>query len=158
VYCGVREVPESFAEDNGSLYEFTWDSAFWVFNWVSNFAYLRYSDMIHDIRKVQQELEGQFLSDQAEIESAAGVLYERSPRLAVDYLTDYSVNAGTAVTDRWRRLGEFLLVKYLDGNVKTPTREATHPGYPESWYRGVVAATGDRLKMKKLPGEPEAED
>jgi len=155
VYCGVHEVPKSFAENNGSLYDFTWDSAFWVFNWVSNFAYLRYSDMIGDIRMVQQELEGRFLSDQPAVEQAAEILFSQSPRLAVDYLTDYSIKAGDELTQRWRKLGEFLLVKYLDGNIKTPTREVTHPGYPESWYRGVVGATGDRLKMKKVPGEPD---
>ena len=141
----MHEVPQSFAENNGSLYDFTWDSAFWVFNWVSNFAYLRYSDMIEDIRTVQQELEGRFLSDQPAVEQAAEVLFAQSPRLAIDYLTDYSVKAGDGVTQRWRRLGEFLLVKYLDGNVKTPTREVTHPGYPENWYHLVVGASGDKL-------------
>lgn len=155
VYCGVHHVPLSFAENNGSLYDFTWDSAFWVFNWVSNFAYLRYSDMIGDIRMVQQEIEGRYLSDQPAVEQAAEVLFSQSPRLAIDYLTDYSVKAGDALTQRWRKLGEFLLVKYLDGNVKTPTRKVTHPGYPESWYRGVAETTGDRLKMKKVPGEPD---
>ena len=158
VYCGVRQVPSSYAEGNGSLYDFTWDSAFWVFNWVSNFAYLRYSEMIGDIQIVQSELEGRFLSEQAGIESAALALFKDSPRLAVDYLTDYSVTTGDMVTKRWRKLGEDLLVKYLDGNVKTPTNEVTHPGYPETWYRGVAEGSGGRLEMKKLPGEPETED
>jgi dipeptidase len=158
VYCAVHEVPQSFAENNGSLYDFTWDSAFWVFNWVSNFAYLRYSDMIEDIRTVQQELEGRFLSDQPAVEQAAEILFAQSPRLAVDYLTEYSVKAGDELTQRWTKLGEFLLVKYIDGNVKTPTREVTHPGYPERWYRGVVGDAGEKLKMKKVPGEPDASE
>ncbi len=147
-------MPPSFAVGNGSLTDFTWDSAFWVFNWVANFAYLRYNVMIQDVQKVQGELEGRFLAEQPEVESAALALYERSPRLAVDYLTDYSVRIGEMVTARWRKLGEFLLVKYLDGNVKTPGGEVTHPGYDESWYRHLAEEEGDRLRVKPLPGEP----
>jgi dipeptidase len=153
VYCGVREVPAAFARGNGSLTEFTWDSGFWVFNWVANYTYLRYSEMIQDVRAVQQELEGRYLTDQAEIEAAALALHERSPRLAVDYLTDYSVRLGDELHRRWRSLGEQLLVKYLDGNTKTPTGEVTHPGYPEDWYRRVAAEQGERLQVKPLPGE-----
>jgi dipeptidase len=158
VYCSVREVPPSFAQGKASLYDFSWDAAFWVFNWVSNFAYLRYNLMIGDIQTVQRELEGRFLTEQAAVEEAALALHQRSPRLAVDYLTGYTVRAGESVTARWRRLGEELLVKYLDGNVKTPTREVTHPGYDETWYRRVAEESGDRLEMKKLPGEPDDEE
>jgi len=157
VYCSVREVPAAFAAGNGSLLDFTWDAAFWVFNWVSNFSYLRYEDMIRDVQAVQQELEGRFLAEQPEVEAAALALHERSPRLAVDYLTDYSVRLGGEVHRRWRSLGEQLLVKYLDGNVKTPTGEVTHPGYPEDWYRRVAAEEGERVQVKPLPGEPASE-
>ncbi len=153
VYYANREVPPSFAAGNGSLTDFTWDSAFWVFNWVANFSYLRYNLMIEDVHKVQRELEGQFLAEQPEVEKAALALHERSPRLAVDYLTDHSVRMGEMVTARWRKLGEFLLVKYLDGNVKTPGREVEHPGYDDSWYRHVAEQEGDRLKVRPLPGE-----
>ena len=49
--------------------------------------------------------------------------------------------------------GGARLVKYLDGNTKTPTGEVTHPGYPEDWYRRVAAEQGGRLQVKPLPGE-----
>jgi dipeptidase len=153
VYCGVRDVPAAYAEGNGSLLDFTWESAFWVFNWVANFSYLRYDLMIEDVRVVQGELEGRFLAEQAAVEAAALALSTRSPRLAVDYLTDYSVRMGTMVHERWRRLVEELLVKYLDGNVKTPTGEVTHPGYDDRWYRRLIEEDGDRLRVKPVPGE-----
>ena len=156
VYCASREVPPSFAAGNGSLVDFTWDSAFWVFNWVANFSYLRYNLMIEDVHQVQQELEGLFLTEQAGVEKAALELHGRSPRLAVDYLTDYTVRMGEMVTERWRRLGEDLLVKYLDGNVKTPDGEVEHPGYDDSWYRRVAEQEGERLQVKPQP-EPEDE-
>ena len=71
MYCGIREVPASFAKGTGTFNQFSWDSAFWVFNFVANYAYSRYSDMILDIQKVQRELEGKFLAVQPELESAA---------------------------------------------------------------------------------------
>jgi dipeptidase len=158
IYCGVTAPPHSYAKGTGSFDEVTWDAAFWVFNQVSNFAYLRYSDMIEDIQVVQAELEGKFLAAQGEVDAAALALYEQAPRLAKDYLTEYSANAGDGVVERWRELGKFLLYKYLDGNVKTELGKVTHPGYPESWYRKVAGATGDHLQMRQLEAEKAAEE
>jgi dipeptidase len=153
MYCGIQEAPRNYASGTGSFYEFTWESAFWVFNFVSNYAYLRYCDMIKDIQKVQRELEGKFLADQPEIEKAALELYKKAPRLASDYLTDYCVKLGNSTVSRWRKLGEFLLVKYLDGNVKDELGKVTHPGYPESWYRRIIEESGDHYKIIELEGE-----
>ncbi|MDZ7331675.1 MAG: C69 family dipeptidase [candidate division KSB1 bacterium] len=150
MYCGIKQVPHSFAVGTGSFDEFSWESAFWVFNFVANYAYSRYSDMIKDIQKVQRELEGKFFADQSEIEAAALALYKQSPQLARDYLTEYSVKQGDATVQRWKKLGEFLLYKYLDGNVKNELGKVTHPGYPESWYRRIVNETGEHFKMKSL--------
>lgn len=150
MYCCIKEIPLCYAEGHGSFDEFSWDSAFWVFNFVSNYAYSRYSEMIKDIQVVQRELEGLFLSDQKEIEDAALSLYKNSPKLAKDYLTDYSVKAGNSTVQRWKKLGEGLMVKYLDGNVKDELGNVTHPGYPEQWYREIVKETGDHYEMKEL--------
>lgn len=153
MYCAIESVPKSFAVGTGSFDAFSWDSAFWVFNAVSNYAYLRYSDMIVDIQKVQRELEGRFLADQKGVEDAALALYKQSPQLAVDYLTQYSVGLGDEVVGRWKKLLEFLMWKYLDGNVKDELGKVTHPGYDSNWYQKVAGESGDALKMKKLEGE-----
>ncbi len=153
VYAGVSGVPYNFAEGTGSFHDVDFDAAFWVFNQVSNFAYLRYSDMIVDIRKVQRELEGRFLAEQDDVDEAAMALHSRSPRLARDYLTAYTGNAGETVVKSWKELSAFLLYKYLDGNVKDARGEVTHPGYPESWYEEVATAAGERLRMKKMAPE-----
>jgi dipeptidase len=153
MYCGIREIPYNFAVGTGDFHDLTWDSAFWVFNYVSNFAYLRYSDMIKDVQLVQRELEGKFLAAQPEIDAAAAALYEQAPQLSRDYLTDYSKRMGSETVKRWRKLGEFLLYKYLDGNVKDELGGLTQPGYPESWYEAVAKATGDHLKMGQLERE-----
>ena len=55
IYCGIRQVPKSFAVGTGDFSAFTWDSAFWTFNFVTNWAYSRWSDMVVDIRQLQGE-------------------------------------------------------------------------------------------------------
>jgi dipeptidase len=151
MYCGIQRVPYAYAVGTGSFNEFSWDSAFWVFNFVANYAYSRYSEMIVDIQKVQRELEGRFLANQANIDQAALTLHKQSPQLALDYLTNYSVEQGDMTVKRWMKLGEFLLFKYLDGNLKNERNEVQHPGYPEQWYREVVKDTGDKLKVIEPP-------
>lgn len=150
MYAGIKAVPPSFAVGVADLHTFSWNSAFWIFNWVANTAYSRYSDMIVDIQTVQRELEGSFLAEQPEIDSAALELHKRSPGLARDYLTRYSVERGELATARFKKLGESLLVKYLDGNVKDAQGQVTHPRYPDSWYRAIVADEGPR---KAVPEE-----
>ncbi len=153
MYCGITQVPRSMAVGTGSWTDFTWDSAFYVFNFVSNWAYSRWSDMIRDVQLVQRELEGGFLARQPQVEQEALALWEQSPQRARDYLTRYSVEQGDLVTARWKRLGDFLLWKYMDGNVKDEYGVAQHPRYPDDWYRRIVAEDDGRLEVKPLPTE-----
>jgi hypothetical protein len=53
---------------------------------------------------------------------------------------------------RWKKLGEFLIWKYLDGNVRNEKGEVTHPKAPEDWLRCIVKDHGDVIKMKKIEG------
>jgi len=154
MYCGIRQVPASFAKGTGTFSQFSWDSAFWVFNFVANYAYSRYCDMIQDIQPVQRELEGKFFSMQPGLEAAALDLFKRSPELARDHLTAYSVSEGEAVVKRWKKLGEFLIWKYLDGNVRDNQGNVTHPPYPKEWYQRIITETGDRFRVP----EPEKKE
>lgn len=151
-YCGIGEIPKAWGQESGSFDEFSWDSAFWIFNWVANTAYGRYSDMIADIQTEQRELEGNFAAEQPEVEANAIKLYEQSPIRAREYLTRYSASQADLVLARWKKLGELLLWKYLDGNLHTEkglSSKREHPRYPDSWYRRIVQEKGDSLKMPK---------
>ena len=99
--------------------------------------------MIKDVQKVQRELEGKFTADVAGIDAAALKLYKESPKLATDYLTKYSDASANLTINRWKKLGEFLMYKYLDGNVKDELGNVTHPGYPKNWYRNIVDKISD---------------
>ncbi len=160
MYCGITEIPECFAVGNGDLLTYSETSAFWTFNRVANFAYLRYNDMINDIQKMQKKLEDQFVAFVPVIDKAAETLYLSGEKeKARAFITRYSVNEADNMTKRWKELGNYLLVKYLDGNIKrekdgkferteTGIPVSPHfPGYPEWWYRVIVEQTGDHFKV-----------
>jgi dipeptidase len=151
MYCGIRKVPVAYAEGTGSWNEFSWNSAWWVFNFVANYAYSRYMDMIQDIQVVQRDLEGNFIAMTPEIDQQALSLYKSSPESARDFLADYSCKQGEITVEKWTKLGQFLIWKYLDGNVKDEFGKPHHLGYPPDWYKRIVNETGDHYKEKKLP-------
>jgi dipeptidase len=145
-YCGINAVPDSYAQ--GSLREFSWDSAWWVFNFVANFANLKYSYMKNDIQKVQGELEESFTELQPIIEKTAVELCTKSPALLASYLTDYSTTHAEMTVKRYRELGELLIRKYNDGYVQDENGRPQEVGYPESWYREVIRARPDQFKIE----------
>jgi dipeptidase len=145
LYCGIDSLP--YAYTVGSIQKFSWESAWWVFNFVSNFCNLKYSYMIIDIQKVQSALENNFLALQPTVEKTALDLYKSDPNLMTRYLTDYSLANADMVVDRWRELGEYLIMKYNDGYVKDSTGEEHDVGYPESWLRDVVRSRPNQFKL-----------
>lgn len=149
MYAGIRRVPRNFAEGVADRGKFSWDSSFWVFNWVANQAYGRWSDVVVDVQKEQRALEGGFLAEQAEVERTALAKHRRSPEAARKYLTEYSVRQGEMVHTRWRRLGERLLVKYIDGNVRDDAGKVNHPKHTDAWYRHIVRDAGKRLEVRE---------
>jgi dipeptidase len=154
MYCGLREAPYAFRVGNGDFNHFTWDSAFWMFNFVSNYTYLRYSDMIIEVQKVQNQLEGSFLAMQKATDEAALSLYKQAPERARTYLTEYSAKQTEKTMLAWKKLGEHLMVKFLDGNVKDELGNVTHPRYPDDWYKKIVDQHGEVIKMKEFSKNP----
>ena len=79
--------------------------------------YTKYSYIYPEIKIVQQEFESKFFKVQPAIEQAAMTLYKEDPKLATDFLTDYSVGQANEVFDRWQKLWKHLVVKYNDGYI-----------------------------------------
>ena len=162
MYCGMTHVPESYAVGNGDLLTYSETAAFWAFSFVSNFSYLRYNVMMEDVRKVQSELEEKYITEIAAIDAAATVLNETNPAFAREFITNYSVNMGDYTVQRYKELGQFLLVKYIDGNIKKEengqflrSKEGyplgpDQPGYSEQWKGIVVKDAGKNLKAPKV--------
>lgn len=159
MYTSMTETPECFRVGNGDLYTFSWTSSFWIHNWVANMVYPRYGQMHPDVEKVQQELENKFRSQIGEIDKKAISLLETSKDEATDFLTSYSIEQAQYAFDSWKKLGEYLMIKYMDGIVRKEENgkfknnehgnpdSPNRPGYPEDFYRKIVKETGDKYKV-----------
>ena len=159
IYVGNTTMPEEMAVGNGDLLNFTWESAFWIHNWVSNMVYNRYSDKIVHVQELQDKLESSFETNQPEIEKEALALYEESKTEAVNFLNNYSNTSVTEGLKEWRKMGEYMMVKYVDGVVKKEENgkfkrnehgepaSPDRPGYPNEHYRKVIEETGDKYKV-----------
>ncbi len=158
MYCGITEIPECFRVGNGDMVTYSPTSAFWLFNQVANQCYSRYDMMSADAIKLQKELETKYITETAEkTDKEALKLYENDVWKARDYLTDYSVNAAQSTFKQWKKLSEYLLVKYIDGNIKNEKNgkfETTEDGYPafpkqpgydDKWKKSVIQDNGKIL-------------
>ena len=162
VYCCATEVPPCYTKEVADGVTFSWNSAFWVCNWVSNMIYPRYGLMIDDLREVQKQAEDGFFAAQTEVEAKAMEMYKESPAKAKEYLTGYTVQTAQNMLDGWKKLGEYLIVKYNDLVMKRTKdgkfeRTSTglcapviRPGYPEEYNRKVIQETGNRYKVIDL--------
>lgn len=172
IFCSAQEVPECFREGNGSMLEYSPTSAFWLFNRTTNFAYMRYDMISADIRKVADKWENDMLRNVQALNAKVGKM---SPGARRGYLTELSVSTAQQLFDRWQKLNGYLLVKYMDGNVKSEHGDVLSfldgdggpahfvdngngkqipgkiqfPGYNEKWKRAVAADNGEVLKVVK---------
>ena len=112
------------------------------------------------------------LADVAAVTARVGKMSAEARR---NYLTELSVSTAQELFDRWQRLNGYLLVKYMDGNVKSEHGDvlsfldgdgsSAHfvdngngrdipdriqfPGYNEKWKRAVAADNGEVLRVIK---------
>lgn len=160
VYCSMTSVPLAFKEGNGDLYNISRTAAFWAHNLVANQAYNRYSQMIGDIRAVQNRLEDKHAQQHALLRQNVASLPLDKQR---EMLTYFSHNMADTATAEFFALNDFLSVKYLDGNIKaqnpdgsfllTPDGVPASPkfgGYNDRYFRSIVNETGDKFKTKQL--------
>ncbi len=159
IFCSVKEAPAQLAK--GDVNTFSWDSNFWVNNVVANQAYNRYSQMIPDIRRVQKQLEDSIATD---VKVAIEQIPEFDPELQATLTQDLADIWAKKATDAYRHLGEFLFVKFMDGNMKKTDADGNFmksehgtplypdfPGYDdERYFQNIVRETGDRLRVREI--------
>lgn len=162
MYCGISAIPKCFDEKMGNMFEFSWQSAFWVNNWVASMVYNRYSQLMPDLQELQKKWDNYFKTSVAITDAEANALYKSNPAAATALLTKYSLKQSDDVLNDWRKLGERFMVKYLDGvtkgtdekgnflqNDKHIPQKVTRPGYPE-WYnrKEFVQPDKDRFRVR----------
>lgn len=159
VFCSVKKAPAQLA--HGDINTLDWNSNFWVNNYVANQAYNRYSLMIPDIRRVQSKLE-------RDIEEDVRVAIEQIPAFSDEEIChnltqDLADIWAERATTEYKKLGDYLFVKFLDGNMKKT--DADHnfvksehgmpvypefPGYDDRYFRTIVDDAGPRLRVNKI--------
>ncbi len=152
LYCSIKEIPEPYAK--GDINKYSRESAWWSFNFVSNFANLRYSFMIKDIQKVQKELESSFIAMQDSVEIKAKQLKKKK---RIKYLTDHSCSLGELTNKKWIELGEYLITKYIDAYIKNDKGHPEEIGYPEVWLKTIIKSEPEKFKIPEWNSEYELE-
>ncbi|HIS22108.1 MAG TPA: C69 family dipeptidase [Candidatus Cryptobacteroides intestinipullorum] len=183
IYTNITKVPECFAEGNGSMLEYSPTSAFWICNRVANSCYRMYNIMAPVVREKADSFEKGQMAVIPDIDSHALDLYQKAldiPKRQIrrndeaakvvdpfvevkDFLTDYSVETAQGIFEEWTALETFLLLKFMDGNVKAQNPDGsfvtngysdripdgiTNPGYTEKWKEAVVRDHGDVLECR----------
>ncbi len=161
MYCGINEIPKSYAIGNGSMITWSETSAYWAFSQVNNWAYTRYNLIHPEIEQYQQQLENKYISEVNSIDKKASEAYKQDPAKALDFITEYSVSTGDNLVSDWKAFYRYLFMKYIDGNVKNSEghklldngngknipKGPSQPGYGKEWERIMIQGTGDRLKV-----------
>ena len=154
LYCCITQVPDPFRPENNPRTEFSFESAFWMNNWVANMVYPRYSMMIGDLRKAQRELEDYFFADQ---DSVLAAIEGMTPLDRRDYLNRKSIAYASRMMQRWDRLAKHLIVKYNDQAVRREDADGNFlrygldtPGYNQSFIDALAPATGPRYRLQKV--------
>jgi dipeptidase len=161
IYVTSQEVPECLREGNGSMLEYSDTAMFWITNRVAQFAYLRYNIIGKHVRSEVDAWENSMIEAVAGVDAqiAAAANVDEAKKIA----TDFSVASAQTLFKKWDNLDKYLMVKYIDGNVKGEDANGfidngngknipgkiEQPGYTERWKRAVAADKGEILKVVK---------
>ena len=155
ISCGSLEAPDCFRRKAGVQDEvtFSWESAFWVQNTISNIVYPFYSKMFPDLKRYRSATENAFIADVARLDKIGA-----GDRGA---LTSFSKNAAKKMMDTWKGLFSYIVVKHNDMAVKkvddndkflrTPegySQFPNRPGYSEEYWNKILKETGEKYLIK----------
>jgi len=163
LYCSVTETPRCFSRIQGKQDDvtFSWNSAFWVQNTVSNMVYPYYSKMFPDLKAKRDAIEERnfkaVAKKDAEIkEKLDDMQTEEAKKIA----TEFTRRSAREMLSDWKELFAFLVVKHNDmaekktdenGNfLKTKygySESPSRPGYPESFRKTIIKETGNKYLM-----------
>ncbi|MBP9999045.1 MAG: C69 family dipeptidase, partial [Bacteroidales bacterium] len=157
LYCCTAEAPHCYADPAASDVDFSWDSAFWVCNWVSNMVYPRYSIMYPELKALRDNLQAGYEQKAAALEAE---LLGVPSAAAAERLTAFGKDCAEDMLQNWKALGIKLVVMYNDMALKpqengeflrTPEGRGVSPqrnGYNEMYRAAISTVTGDRYLRK----------
>ena len=161
IYVNTTEVPWCLSEQNGSMLKYSNSSLFWITNRVAQFAYLRYDVIGKKVREYVDNWENSMLKDVENIDKA--IASTSNAKKQAKIATLYTTTRAHMLFNEWVELDKYLMVKYIDGNVKGEDKNGfidngngkdipgkiEQPGYSEKWKRAVAADNGKILEVVK---------
>ncbi len=183
IYTSTNEVPECFRVGNGDMITYSPTSAFWMTNRVANACYKAYNIMFPTVDAEIDAWENSMMEEVRKADAEALKIYnaaKETPRKKIrrndkarkivdpyaevrNYLTDWSVDNAQKIFEKWVKLEELLLVKYIDGNVKAQNADGsfvtneytdcipeniTQPGYTDKWKEATAKDNGKILESR----------
>jgi dipeptidase len=161
VYVNSLEVPYCLQEGSGTMLKYSDEAMFWITNRVAQFAYLRYNSVGKQVRDVVDEWENQAFELVNKIDAAIAKTdnVKKQDKIA----TKFTVKTAQTLFDKWVELDKYLMVKYIDGNIKGEDEDGfidngngkdipgkiSQPGYSGAWKRAVAADKGEVLRVVK---------
>ncbi|MDD4058002.1 MAG: C69 family dipeptidase [Bacteroidales bacterium] len=161
IYTSSKSISQHYALGNGSMIEYSPTSMFWITNRVAQFAYLRYNQIGEEVRSVIDNHEREMLKKVEETDLKALEVYKLKSSEVTNLTTEFSVKSADNLFLKWKKLDEYLLVKFIDGNTKKQNPDGSFknnghtdkipptpdfPGYTERWKKEVKESAGKRLR------------
>jgi dipeptidase len=139
-YASALRPPASYLDVRQTT--FSQDASWWAFDFVSNWATLKYRYMVKDIQEAQREAEAQgevlqLVSEQHALELLLAVGSQDADKSVAEFLTEVVCGHASAVTAGWWQLAWKLVAKYADGYVANEDGSRQQPGYPTPWLKQV---------------------
>ena len=162
IYTSSKSISQHYALGNGSMIEYSPTSMFWITNRVAQFAYLRYNQIGAEVRSVIDNHEREMLKKVEETDLKALEVYKLKSSEVTNLTTEFSVKSADNLFLKWKKLDEYLLVKFIDGNTKKQNPDGSFknngdsdkipptpdfPGYTEIWKKEVKESAGKRLRQ-----------
>ena len=162
IYVNTTEVPWCLSEQNGSMLKYSDSSLFWITNRVAQFAYLRYDLIGKQVREYVDNWENTALETVKKIDITIGNTPNAKKKAKI--ATKFTLSSADLLFNTWNKLDKYLMVKYIDGNVKGEDENGKfidngngkdipgkilQPGYSEKWKRAVAADNGRILEVVK---------
>ena len=166
LYCSITQVPRCFVRVNGVQDDltFSWKSAFWLQNTVSNMVYPYYDKMFPDLLCYREAIDQAF--------AARVPVWEKTVLNGAkdfsEYTTNFSNDCAEQMMQQWTELFQYLVVRHNDMAVKKIVEDGMskplnqrfkktehglaeapeRPGYPESYRKAIVEKEGEKYLLK----------
>ncbi|WP_415520187.1 MAG: dipeptidase [Desulfovibrio aminophilus] len=140
-HAGVIDLPAPIQK--GDALKLERGSLWTAFNYVANYAMLKYSFMIQDIVKVREQYESAAFGELPALEDKALALWKKGDQKGARKLltTDADTRAKALLKDWWN-LSDQLYIKYNDGFLNTKDGLAQEVFYPAWWLKAVGFESG----------------